>query len=177
MTEIRTTSETGGQKGMKPERFDLIPAGALAHLARQYGFGAEKYSDNNWRAGYEWSKAYAALQRHALAFWGGEDMDEESGQPHMAAVAWHAFTLLTFMEEHPMFDDRYKKPGKRAANAVERASDSGLMPSDEALAALREKLTSPATDEEPKVSAAEYKRRVNMETVDTSKPLPIHNYS
>ena len=50
---------------------------------------------------------------------------------------------------------RVEKQQAKTANvsegdgAVERASDSGLMPSDEALATLREKLTSPATDVEP----------------------------
>lgn len=82
-------------------------------LARQYGFGAEKYEPHNWRVGYDWSKAYAALQRHSQAFWGGEDLDPESGLPHMAAVAWHSFTLMTFMEEHPEFDDRFSsRPDK-----------------------------------------------------------------
>jgi hypothetical protein len=46
--------------------------------------------------------------RHATQFWGGEDIDEETQLPHMAAVAFHALTILTFMEEHPEFDDRYK---------------------------------------------------------------------
>jgi hypothetical protein len=31
----------------------------------------------------------------------------------MAAVAWHALTLLTFIEEHPEFDDRYKVGGNK----------------------------------------------------------------
>ena len=110
--EVRTTSSTGGQKGTKDERFDLLPIGALTQLAQHYGVGARKYDDNQWRKGYEWSKSYAALQRHATSWWGGEDTDEETGSSHMAAVAWHAFTLLTFIEEHPDFDDRYKREVK-----------------------------------------------------------------
>jgi hypothetical protein len=108
MTEIRTTSSTGGEKGVKEQRFDLIPVGALTALASHYGVGAKKYADNQWRKGYEWSKSYAALQRHLTQWWGGEDIDEETGSSHMAAVAWHSFTLLTFIEEHPDFDDRFK---------------------------------------------------------------------
>lgn len=108
MAEIRSVSSTGGEKGTKPERFDLIPISALTQLARHYGAGAEKYADNQWRKGYEWSKSYAALQRHLTAWWGGENIDTETGSSHMAAVAWHAFTLLTFIEEHPGFDDRFK---------------------------------------------------------------------
>jgi hypothetical protein len=37
MTEIRTTSSTGGQKGTKPERMDLLPPDALTLLSRIYG--------------------------------------------------------------------------------------------------------------------------------------------
>lgn len=107
-SEIRSVSRTGGEKGVKLERFDLIPVEALTKLATHYGIGAEKYDDNQWRKGYEWSKSYAALQRHLTAFWGGEDIDPETGSPHMAAVAWHAFTLMTFMDEYPDFDDRFK---------------------------------------------------------------------
>ena len=107
MTEVRSVSSTGGEKGTKDERFDLLPAEALAKVARHYGVGAQKYAAHNWRRGYEWSKSYAALQRHANAFWGGEDVDEETGSPHMAAVAFHALALLTFMDEQVNFDDRY----------------------------------------------------------------------
>lgn len=75
MTEVRTTSSTGGQKGTKLARFDLIPVGPLRELAEHFGKGAAKYDDNQWRKGYEWSKSYAALQRHLNAFWDGEDYD------------------------------------------------------------------------------------------------------
>jgi hypothetical protein len=107
--EIRTTSPTGGEKGVKPERFDLIPVEALSIVAQLYGRGAQKYAAHNWRRGYEWSKSYAALQRHANLFWQGEDIDEEMDLPHMAAVVFHALALITFMEEQPQFDDRYKQ--------------------------------------------------------------------
>ena len=106
--EVRTTSATGGEKGTKPERYDLIPVGALAKVAALYGRGAAKYAAHNWRRGYEWSKSYAALQRHATQFWNGEDNDPEMDLPHMASVAFHALALLTFMEEQRDFDDRYK---------------------------------------------------------------------
>lgn len=116
--EVRITSSTGGQKGSKPERHDLIPTGALRMLARHYGKGAAKYEQvngrDNWRNGYEWSLSYAAMLRHLTAFWGGEDIDPETGSPHMVAVAWHAFTLLEFMEHYPELDDR-QDPLYRAA--------------------------------------------------------------
>lgn len=75
MSEVRSTSSTGGQKGTKIERFDLIPAGPLAELAAHYGAGAKKYAEHQWRNGYEWSKSIAAIGRHNNAFVGGEDYD------------------------------------------------------------------------------------------------------
>lgn len=108
--ETRTTSATGGQKGVKDERHDLIPREGLEAIARVYAFGAEKYADHNWRKGYEWSKSYAALMRHMVAFWSGETYDEESGLPHLAHAGFHIMALLTWLEqdgEGSQFDDRY----------------------------------------------------------------------
>lgn len=75
VTEVRSVSPTGGEKGVKEQRYDLIPVGPLAELAQHYGRGAKKYAPNQWRVGYEWSKSYAAGMRHMTLFWGGEDYD------------------------------------------------------------------------------------------------------
>lgn len=120
MSERRTTSRTGGEKGVKDERTDLVPPYPVLVVSRLYGAGARKYDDHNWRRGYEWSKSIGALERHALAFKGGQDLDEHepdclpdcathTGQPHMAAVVFHAFALIQFAKDHPEFDDRYKE--------------------------------------------------------------------
>lgn len=106
--EIRTTSSTGGQKGVKGQRYSLLPTEAMNAIAEHFGVGALKYDDHQWRKGYEWSKSFDAMQRHAWAFWGGEDYDPETQTPHMAAVSFHAMVLLTFMSTHPDFDDRTK---------------------------------------------------------------------
>ena len=106
--EVRITSPTGGQKGRKLARFDLIPQGALWKVAELYGKGAEKYDDWNWRKGYAWSLSIGALMRHLSLFLQGEDYDKETGCHHLTAVVFHAMTLLTFAEEHPEFDDRFK---------------------------------------------------------------------
>lgn len=110
-TEVRSVSSTGGEKGVKAERYDLIPVEALDVLARVYAFGAEKYADHNWRKGYEWGKSYAAAMRHMTAFWRGETHDPESGLPHLAHAMFHMAALLTWLEEGGElgeFDDRYR---------------------------------------------------------------------
>jgi hypothetical protein len=111
VTERRVVNaKTGGEKGSKPARFDLIPARALWEVAEVYGLGGEKYSDRNWERGFDWSLSFAAMQRHAWQFWSGEDVDGESGRPHMAHVVFHALALLTFMDEHRDLDDRPVSP-------------------------------------------------------------------
>lgn len=87
-------------------RFDLIPYSGMVSIARHYGAGSVKYSAHNWAAGYEWSKPFAALMRHLLAFWNGEDIDVETGSPHIVASAWHCLTMVEFAVTHPEFDDR-----------------------------------------------------------------------
>ena len=83
--ETRTTSSTGGQKGVKIERFSLIPVQPLLDLATHFGRGAFKYDEHQWRAGYEWSKSYDAIQRHSNAFWAGFDYDICENEPEACA--------------------------------------------------------------------------------------------
>ncbi len=125
MTETRTTSKTGGQKGVKAAQYHCIPPQALDLLARQFGYGSLKYDDHNFRKGYEWSKTYNALQRHLEAFWAGEDYDEDDN-PHLAAAAWHALVLLQFWIEYPEGDDRWGFTGDpaRLAAIMQRADEA-----------------------------------------------------
>jgi hypothetical protein len=104
--ETRVTSSTGGQKGQKLARFDLIPKSPLWQVAELYGVGARKYADRNWERGYNWSLSFAALNRHLWQFWAGEDNDAETGLPHLASVVFHAFALMEYATTHPEFDDR-----------------------------------------------------------------------
>lgn len=105
---IVTDPKTGGQKGVKEERFDLIPFDALAEVARVYGMGAEKYAPDNWLKGYSWRLSLGALLRHVWRFSIGEDRDEQSGLLHLAHAAWHCLTLLTFSMRKLGTDDRSK---------------------------------------------------------------------
>lgn len=102
-------AETGGEKGQKLARFDLIPARPLELLAEHFGRGARKYEDRNWERGYKWSLSFGAMMRHAWAWWRGEDIDPETGSPHLVAVAWHALALQEFADKHPRLDDRPKE--------------------------------------------------------------------
>lgn len=104
--EWRERSPTGGEKGQKLARFDLIPPAALWKIAEVFGRGARKYDERNWERGYDWSLSFAACMRHLWAWWRGEDRDPESGQSHLAHAAFHVLALLTYEDTHPEFDNR-----------------------------------------------------------------------
>ena len=90
-------------------RVDLVPTEAINALADILTAGAAKYGTHNWRHGMDWSRVYGAAQRHMLAFWGGDDIDDESGMPHL----WHALTNIAFLVSYQAMsvgrDDRWKQ--------------------------------------------------------------------
>jgi hypothetical protein len=87
---------TGGEKGSKQAVLgDLCPK-ALMLVAQVAGFGRRKYNRLNYLKGFDWSLSYDACQRHLHAFWAKEDIDPESGLPHLAHAAWQCLCLLAF---------------------------------------------------------------------------------
>ena len=104
---------TKGEEGEKHDegklRLDLIPTLPIKELALVYGMGAKKYGKDNWKKGLKYSRIYAAMLRHLVAWIEGEDVDEESGYNHLAHVAWGCFTLICYTEgDYSEFDDRCK---------------------------------------------------------------------
>jgi hypothetical protein len=127
--EVRITSETGGEKGSKPQQIHQIPPMFLLGLSEVYAHAQEtKYKDispgvPNWAVGYPWSLSYSAMMRHLNKFWMGEYYDEDDGLPHLLHAAWHCATLYTWVEEgiEPGFDDRpkyYKDPERTLRRGV-----------------------------------------------------------
>ena len=71
----------------KPD-LSLIPLWTLEDEARVWDYGRQtKYKAWNWAKGMPWSVPYACLQRHLAKWQRGQDLDEESGLPHLAHVA------------------------------------------------------------------------------------------
>jgi hypothetical protein len=95
---------TGGKKGQKDCRIDLIPPGPLAEVGLVYGLGSKKYEENNWRRGYEFSLSLAAMHRHINAWHQGESYDSD-GFHHLAAVVFHAMALMYNEVHHPELDN------------------------------------------------------------------------
>ena len=93
-------------------RMSLVPASYGRYCAAVLGYGAIKYSANNWRRGGSWMSGYESLQRHLDAFREGEDIDAESGLPHLAHAAFGIMLLIEFFDKGLGTDDRFRYPGQ-----------------------------------------------------------------
>ena len=78
-------------------RYDLLPLKSLEDYVKVLTHGAKKYEDWNWKIVVKEKprKYYAAALRHIFAWARGEELDEESGLPHLA----HAMCCLAFLLE------------------------------------------------------------------------------
>jgi hypothetical protein len=102
-------------------RLDLIPTEALLQVGRIYTYGANKYHDHNWRGGLKYSRLYGATLRHLFAFWTGEDLDAESGLPHLAHATFGLLGLLQYsIEGRKELDDRWSTLDTRTNQANEK---------------------------------------------------------
>lgn len=105
---LRQAQVTGGVKDNRGKpRLDLIPTKPLMAMGEVLDFGTRKYKPHNWRLGLKWGDTLASAQRHILAFLDGEDLDPETGKPHLA----HALCQVTFATEYYLtgtgIDDRW----------------------------------------------------------------------
>ena len=68
---------------------------AMQALIEVATFGAKKYSRSGFLSVPDAHKRYMdALMRHLLAYGSGEEMDPESGMPHMWHALWNAAALV-----------------------------------------------------------------------------------
>lgn len=85
----------------------LIPRTAMVAEARVLDFGAKKYGRDNWRKGMDHSRMSDAALRHLFAYLDGEDIDPESGLPHLAHARCCLGFLIEYGEKKLGKDDRH----------------------------------------------------------------------
>jgi len=91
----------------KPD-FSLIPLCTLEDEARVWAYGKRKYAAWNWAKGMQWSVPLGCIMRHLAAWQRGEDIDPESGLPHLAHVSCNVRMLTLYAKTFQEGDDRPK---------------------------------------------------------------------
>jgi len=99
---------TADHKDQGKLRLDLVPASLNEAVAEVMGFGASKYSDNNWRKGMPWMKIFASIKRHLHAWENCEDLDLESGLRHLGHAGCDLAFLIEYAKTHPHLDNRIR---------------------------------------------------------------------
>lgn len=93
--------------GVKKVPFSTLPAGPAAETALAMLEGALKYGRHNYRAvGVRTSVYYDAALRHLTAFWEGQNIDPESGLPHVVKAIACLFVLRDSQLIGNVVDDR-----------------------------------------------------------------------
>lgn len=106
MTTKKKEVGTKADKGKL--RWSLLPLDAIRAAIRVFMFGAEKYGEENWSLGMDFTRIYDANIRHLTAWKDGEDLDPETGESHIAHALCCSLMLLSLiLRGHgPKYDDR-----------------------------------------------------------------------
>jgi len=97
---------------------------ALEGGARVLEFGEDKYGRSNWKKGLKQTEIVDSLVRHLVAWLDGNNIDEESGLPHLDHLLCNSLFLAEMAHTHPELDDR-------AAAAKEARSMASKLPAGE----------------------------------------------
>jgi hypothetical protein len=91
---------------------ELLSRVALEGCATVLTFGSKKYAPDNWRKGFKWRRLIGAAMRHLMAISDGEDVDPESGLPHVDHLACCVMFLSEHQKKNLGEDDRWKPDTK-----------------------------------------------------------------
>lgn len=89
----------------------LIPPQFTEGIAEVLQYGIKKYAKNQWAKGMSWEDCMGAVLRHLSEFRKGNEIDPDSGLPHLHHAACGLMMLSTFAhgprhQEYMKFDDR-----------------------------------------------------------------------
>ena len=109
-----TTPGSGARYNAGKPDFSLLPMFTLQDELAVWAYGAKKYAPWNWTKGMPWSIPFACAMRHLTAWQMGEELDAESGLPHLA----HAMCNLRMLT---LYASRYREGDDRPAHLREAA--------------------------------------------------------
>lgn len=91
---------------------NIIDPGFLIDIAKVMSMGEAKYGKANWMGGGSYESWVASALRHIEAFNRGENLDQESGLPHLAHAAVNCLMIEGWRRNSVGQDDRRFKGWK-----------------------------------------------------------------
>ena len=148
VSDITIKVVTGPTEGIKNDsekvRMDLLSRSALEGVSQVLTYGAQKYAPDNWRKGMEWRRLIGAAMRHLQAFSDGEDMDPESGLPHIDHLGCCVMFLSEYQKKKMGTDDRWKGATETSSTTQAPLSET----SEEFIRAVKERMLRAPNNEE-----------------------------
>lgn len=117
--------------GIRKAPMSVLPMGPVVEAGLGLLEGGCKYGRHNYRgAGVRASVYYDATMRHLISFWEGEDIDPDSGLPHITKAICSLLVLRDAQMQNMCADDRpprsaafYPELNQLAAEIIDRHAD------------------------------------------------------
>lgn len=107
-----TVDNPKASMGRQKVSFSCVPEISQLYLAAAHNLGAVKYGKMNWREiPIKASDYLDAIRRHLTQWASGEDIDPESGLPHLACAMAGISIVLDANAHGTLKDDREKNLG------------------------------------------------------------------
>lgn len=105
----RVKSEGARRFNTGKVQWTLIDFKSLEPMVRALEFGAQKYSKDEWKKGFETTTIVDSALRHIFAYLSGEDNDTDSKVQHIGHAMANLMFLQYMMDNKPELDNRVKK--------------------------------------------------------------------
>lgn len=109
---------TGDRFNKGKPQWSLLDYPSLVSCVRVLEFGSKKYSRDNWKKGLKVRETAESLLRHLYAMLDGEELDPESGLPHIGHVMCNAMFMSYMIKHRPDLNDLFLSPGTAESQEV-----------------------------------------------------------
>lgn len=109
----------------------LVHFRSLEPLVRVLEFGASKYGTFNWQKPFEKERILNSAMRHLMKLMDGEELDSESGLPHighlMANAMFYSYHYGIYNKGNSNNSDHGPRLGNKRNGAVEGSNNTDLV--------------------------------------------------
>ena len=103
------TEEKGQRFNEGKLKWSYVHFGSLEPMVQVLMFGAKKYAPHNWMKGLDKIEILESMQRHLAALFAGEEIDPESGLPHMGHIQCNTMFFNYMVKKEKEDEEREDK--------------------------------------------------------------------